>query len=95
MGSSKEYDPEPLVEAITALDWNVEHARIAVKTIQETILKITGEDVSELDALKVLGRLVECRFIRTGVNYSTQAVGFPRAGPTCKAKYFRVPEEER
>jgi hypothetical protein len=38
MGMLKEYEPEPLVAAVINLDWNVEHAKVAMKTIQETIL---------------------------------------------------------
>ena len=46
MGTPKKYDPEPLIEAVTSLDWNIEHARRAMKAIQETVLKYTGASLS-------------------------------------------------
>jgi hypothetical protein len=93
MGTPKEYDPEPLIEAVTSLDWNVEHARQAMKAIQRTVLKNTGDDLSDTDAVKVLGRLVERKLIRTRIGPLANVVE-PR-WTTRKAKYFRVPANER
>jgi hypothetical protein len=96
MGTLKEYDPEALVEAITGLDWNTDHPRYAMKAIQATILKTTGDDLSEVDAIKLLGRLVERRHIRTQIDppvLNVAETGW--AGPARKAKYSRVPENER
>ena len=96
MGSPKEYDPEPLVEAVTSLDWNVEHARHAMKAIQEAVLKNTGDDLSEPDAIKLLGRLVERRFIQTRIDpEGINIAGAGWKGRIRQAKYFRVPENER
>jgi hypothetical protein len=97
MGQPKEYEPEPLVDAVTGLDWNPDHARQAMKAIQETVLKNCGDDLSAPDAIIVLGRLVERRFIRTQINppaVNVDAVTGWR-GPARKAKYFRVPDNER
>ena len=95
MGAPKEYDPEPLVEAVTSLDWNVEHARHAMKAIQETVLKNTGDHLSEVDAIKLLGRLVERRFIRTQIGPEAAIAGTGWRGFVRQAKYFKVPENER
>ena len=93
MGTPKEYDPEPLIEAVTSLDWNIEHARRAMKAIQETVLKYTGDYLSDTDAVKVLGRLVERKLIRTRIDPSANV---PETRWTArKAKYFRVPANER
>lgn len=59
MDHAKEYLPELLIEAVTSLDWNVDHPRLAMKALQDAVLKHTGDHLSEIDALKVLGRLVE------------------------------------
>jgi len=96
MRTLKEYDPEPLIEAVTGIDWDMEHARHAVQAIQETVLKNTGDHVSDADAVKLLGRLVERRFIRTRMDSPDgriAATGW--SGRARKAKYFRVPEDER
>jgi hypothetical protein len=96
MGILKEYDLEPLVEAVTGLDWNIDHPRHAMKAIQATVLKTTGDDLSDIDAIKLLGRLVERRRIRTQIDppvVNVAETGW--AGPARKAKYFRVPENER
>jgi hypothetical protein len=96
MGILKEYDPEPLVEAVTGLDWNTDHPRYATRAIRESVLKTAGDDLSEVDAIKLLGRLVERRRIRTQIDTPIISVaGAGWAGPTRKAKYFRVPENER
>jgi hypothetical protein len=95
MGTLKDYDPEPLIEAVTSLDWNIEHARQAVIAIQETVLKNAGDDLSEPDAIKLLGRLVERRFIRTQIEPQAAVAGTGWRGFVRKAKYFRVPDNER
>ena len=67
-----------------------------MKAIQETVLKNTGDHLSEIDALKVLGWLVERRFIRTRLD--PPASHFAETGRLAhgrKGKYFRVPENER
>lgn len=88
MGTPKEYAPEPLIEAVTCLDWNIKHATHAMKAIQETVLKNTGDDLSEADAIKLLGRLVERKLIRTQIDPSANV---PATRWTArKAKYFRV-----
>jgi hypothetical protein len=94
MGSPKEYNPEPLVEAVTALDWSVEHGKLAMKAIQETVLKMTGDDLSDTDAVKVLGRLIDRKLIRSRVD-SVTAGRSPngRIAPRRKARYVRVPEK--
>ncbi len=56
---AKEYEPGPLVDAVTGLDLDFEHARHAIRAIQETVFKETGEELSDIGAIKVLGRLVE------------------------------------
>jgi hypothetical protein len=96
MDHAPKYAPEPLIEAVTGLDWNVDHPRHAMKAIQEAVLKNTGDDLSEVDALKVLGRLVERRFIMTRIDQPASLFaesGRPVRGR--KGKYFRVPENER
>jgi hypothetical protein len=96
MGSPKEYDPEPLIEAVTALDWNSDHPRHAMKAIQETVLKNTGDHLSDPDAIILLGRLVERRFIRTKLD--PPASYFAETGKLArgrKGKYFRIPDNER
>ena len=92
MGTLKEYDPEPLIEAVTCLDWNVEHARQAMKVIQETVLKNTGDHLSDTDAVKVLGRLVERKLIRTRIDPQVNVARTGWAGR--KAKYVRVSANE-
>ncbi len=57
----KEYDLEPLIESITGIDWRMEHA----KAIQETVLKNSGNHLSEVGCCESAGWLVERRFIRT------------------------------
>ena len=94
MGPLKEYPTEPLVEAVTSLDWNIEHARHAMKTIQETVLQNFGDHLSDTDAIKLLGRLVERRFIRTRIE-TQAAVATGWRGTAHRAKYVRVPEPER
>ena len=64
--------------------------------IQETVHKNTGDDLSDTDAIKLLGRLVERRHIRTRIDppvVNIAETGW--AGPARRAKYFRVPENER
>jgi len=96
MGTLKEYDPEPLVEAITSLDWKIDHPKYAMQAIKDTVLKNTGDDLSDTDAIKLLGRLVERRFIKTGIDPPVLKVADTGlAGSAHKAKYFRVPENER
>jgi hypothetical protein len=95
MGTPKEYDLEPLVEAVTGLDWNFEHAKHAMKAIRVTVLKNTGDELSEPDAIKLLGRLVERKFIRTQFEPQAAVVGTGWRGFVRKAKYFRVPHNER
>jgi hypothetical protein len=85
-----------VIEAVTALDWNVDHPTYAMKAIQATVLKNTGDDVSDTDAIKLLGRLVERRHIRTRIDppvVNVAETGW--AGPARKAKYFRIPDNER
>lgn len=67
-----------------------------MKAIQETVLKNTGDDLSDPDAIILLGRLVERRFIRTKLD--PPASHFAETGRLArgrKGKYFRVPENER
>jgi hypothetical protein len=85
--------PGTLIEAVTGLDWSREHAKGGIKAIQETVLKNTGDELSDADAVKVLGRLVERKLIRTRIDPSATV---PETRWTArKAKYFRVPENER
>ena len=84
------------IEAVTSLDWSIDHPQHAMKAIQASVLKNTGDDLSEVDALKVLGRLVERRFIKTRID--TPASLFAESGRPVrgrKGKYFRVPDNER
>ena len=92
---AKEYDLEPLIAAITALDWSFDHPRQAMKAIQATIFNGTGDELSDIDALKLLARLVEHRFIRTRIDppVEVEETGW-RIRPG-RAKYVRVPEHER
>ena len=96
MGALKEYDPDPLVEAVTTLDWSTDHPGHAMKAIQETVLQNYGDTLSDGDAMKLLGKLVERRFIRTQIEppiLNAPETGW--AGLDRKAKYVRVPENER
>jgi hypothetical protein len=92
---TKEYDPEPLVEAVTRLDWSTEHARRAMKAIRETVLKNTGDDLSDTDAIIVLSRLVERKLIRTRIDPPASHLDSWAVYHGRKSKYFRVPENER
>jgi hypothetical protein len=94
MGPLKDYDPEPLIEAITALDWSTDHPDRTMKAIQDTVRKNFGDELSQPDAMKLLGNLVERRFIRTQVDPPPTA-GTGWRGVALKAKYFRVPDNER
>jgi len=87
---------EPLIEAVTRNDWSVDHPRHAIKAIQETILEKTGDDLSDADAIIVLGRLLERRLIKTRIDPPpTNLAETGRAVHGRKAKYFRVPDNER
>jgi hypothetical protein len=83
---------EPLIEVVTSHTWSVDHPRHAMKAIQETVFKETGDDLSEADALIVLGRLLERKRIQTRFDPPAQ-VGKALRGR--RAKYFRVPDNER
>jgi hypothetical protein len=96
MNSLKEYEPEPLVETVTGLDWNMDHARHAMRAIQETLRTNAGDDLSDADAIKLLGRLVERRFIYTRMKSLDDRVAETGwRGRARHAKYFRVPDNER
>ncbi len=95
MDHAKEY-AEPLIEAVTSLDWSVDHPRHAMKAIQEAVLKNTGDRLSDAEALIVLSRLVDRKLIRTRID--PPASHFAESGRSItgrKGKYFRVPENER
>jgi hypothetical protein len=83
---AKEYDPEPLIEAVIRLDWSVDHPRYAIKAIRETVFKNTGDNLSDDVALTVLGRLLERRLIKTIIKPPARA----GHGRKAKSKYFRV-----
>ncbi len=95
MDHAKEY-AEPLIEAVTSLNWSVDHPRHAMKAIQEAILKNTGDHLSNAEALIVVGRLVDRKLIRTRID--PLASHFAESGRPItgrKGKYYRVPEYER
>lgn len=90
----QDYDSEPLIEAIVALDWSTEHPVDAMQTIQATVREMFGDELSDADAQFILGRLVEGRFIRTQIHPDeVNQVGWRKVRRP--AKYIRVPPSER
>lgn len=92
----KEYNPEPLIDAVTGLEWSLEHVKPALKAIQQTVLEKYGDELPEPDVIKLLGRLVERQLIRTSFEVPDNRVstGVWR-GHARRAKYCRVPTSER
>ena len=86
----KEYALQPLIEAVTALDWSRDHPVRAAKALQAAVLKNEGEDLSDVDALKLLARLIERRLIRSKLDPPGMGMLSRR-----KARYEKVPASER
>ena len=92
----KEYDLEPLIEAVTGPGWSLEHVKVALEAIRETVLEKYGDDLPEPDVLKLLGRLLERKLIFTSFEVShNRLVTEGWRGNARKAKYCRVPTSER
>jgi hypothetical protein len=88
--SLEDYDPEPLVEAVTALDWSPDHPAQAMRALQATVQKNLGEELSDAEAMKLLGSLLDRRFIQTQMHPGAlHLVG--RQAMRRPAKYVRVP----
>lgn len=92
-GMSNDYNTEFLIECVTSIDWSHEHAKLAVQAIQETVRTKYGHDLSDANAIKLLGRLIEGGLIRTGIGDQARVAG--KNGLFRKAKYFRIPKGER
>jgi hypothetical protein len=89
-----DYDPELLIDAVTALDWSAEHPSDAVRAIQAIVQSKFGEELSDDDALQLLGYLLDRRLIRTQIHPDSQElVGWQSVRR--RAKYVRVPPGER
>ena len=95
MGAPKEYDPEPLIEVVTALDYSVDHGRRAVTAIRAAVLRNHRDELSETDAIKLLGNFVDRKLIRSSLEPATAN---PAPGGTAarrKARYIRVSKHDR
>jgi hypothetical protein len=90
----QDYDPEPVVAAVTALDWSTEHPYHAVRAIQAIVRIKFGEKLSEEDSMQFLRYLLDRQFIRTQVQPDeSKLTGWRQTGRA--AKYVRVPSDER
>jgi hypothetical protein len=89
-----DYDLDPLIQAITALDWSTDHPTKAMRAIQAIVQIKFGEELSDEDARKMLGRLLDRQFIQTRIHPDAlHLVGWQAMKR--KAKYIRVPDRER
>ena len=67
MKTLDDYDPEPLVEAVTALDWSTDHPAEAMRAVQSIVQIKLGEELSAGDAMKLVGHLIDRHFIETRI----------------------------
>jgi len=90
------HDPEPLIEAVTALDWSTHHASEAVLVIQSAAQTNFGAEFSEDDAFWWLTYLVDQHLISSRIHPDDKLL---QLGWTTtrrrRAKYVRVPLDER
>jgi hypothetical protein len=94
--TARQYDPQPLIEAVTGLDWSEDTVTHALRAIQERILQNNGTVLSDNDAARVLNGLINRNLIRSETDPpATNLAETGTAVSNRKVKYFRVPESER
>jgi hypothetical protein len=89
----QEYPSEPLIEAITALDWRVGHAEAATKVIQLVVAERFGEQLDEEDAVWILGSLLNRRLIRAEFDPEELLTRRGDLKRRPRARYVRIPLE--
>lgn len=93
---AREYEPQPLIEAVTSLDWSEDTVTHALRAIQESVFQNDGTVLSDNDAARVLNGLIERKLIRSATD--PPATNLAETGTTVvnrNVKYFRVPDSER
>ncbi len=94
--TAREYDPQPLIEAVTGLDWSEDTVTHALRAIQERILQNDGTVLSDDDAARVLNGMIARNLIRPETD--PPATNLAETGTAAfkrKVRYVRVPEIER
>ena len=90
----KDYDCEPLVNAIVALNWSPDHAKAATRIIQSMVTDSDGNRFDDDDAVWILGSLLNRRLIRMQVHPDDVAKAAANPKVRRRARYVRIPQSE-
>src|SRR4051812_47102749 len=94
MRQPQDYDPEPLIQAIVALDWNTDHANGAARVIQSTVADRYGEQLGDEDAVWILGSLLNRRLFRMQIHPNEVGKHATDVKVRRRAKFVRIPPDE-
>jgi hypothetical protein len=86
----KDYDSDPLIRAVTALDWSKDPSAGAMKIIQATVQERFDESLSTADAVWLLGSLLDRRLIRVQTHPDEADKRRTDAKLRHRSKYFRI-----
>ena len=89
------YDFEPLIGAVSALDWSNEHPTCARQTLQAVVLRNYGDELSIDEAIHLMCHLIEQNLIKTRIHPDDLHCAPGWHPPARRAKYVRVPPAER
>jgi len=91
----QDYDSEPLISALTALDWSHDPSVGAVKIIQATVKERFAESLSTSDAVWILGSLLNRLLIRMQTHPNDANKQVPDRKLRRRSKYVQIPPDER
>jgi hypothetical protein len=92
--AGRAYDPEPLIEAVTSLDWHENNPGHALDAIKAKIRDVEGTIVSDSDAVNLLNGLVDRKLICPRKDPPAANLAETGQRAECRrVKYFRVPQQ--